>query len=237
MKNVYLLPTDKPSRGIVFFNGTYRIEKGFINYPKEIFPSSQGFNIYITTDEEIKKRDCVVEEVGIPKKIILTTDPKLIADGVQAIDDEFLEWFVKNPSCEVAPIITTIVSNECNYKTNIGFESWKEEPKQEKVKQAAYKKEFTDLIKEIFNKYSNHTQLPEENFDYFIDEEDFEKASVEIVEWYEQFKKNQCERMYSKEVLKAFWYAGCAFTIGSHKDFKQTHLDFDQFYEQFKKQN
>jgi hypothetical protein len=34
------------------------------------------------------------------KKIILTTDQDLINDGVQAIDDEFLEWFVKNPSCE-----------------------------------------------------------------------------------------------------------------------------------------
>ena len=34
------------------------------------------------------------------KKIILTTDQDLIEDGVQAIDDEFLEWFVKNPSCE-----------------------------------------------------------------------------------------------------------------------------------------
>jgi hypothetical protein len=34
------------------------------------------------------------------KKIILTTDQDLIKDGVQAIDDEFLEWFVKNPSCE-----------------------------------------------------------------------------------------------------------------------------------------
>ena len=34
------------------------------------------------------------------KKIILTTDPDLINDGIQAIDDEFLEWFVKNPSCE-----------------------------------------------------------------------------------------------------------------------------------------
>jgi len=33
-------------------------------------------------------------------KIILTTDTKLIKDGVQAIDDEFLEWFVKNASCE-----------------------------------------------------------------------------------------------------------------------------------------
>jgi hypothetical protein len=34
------------------------------------------------------------------KKIILTTDPQLIQDGVQAIDDTFLEWFVKNPTCE-----------------------------------------------------------------------------------------------------------------------------------------
>jgi hypothetical protein len=34
------------------------------------------------------------------KKIILTTDPDLIAEGVQPIDNEFLEWFVKNPSCE-----------------------------------------------------------------------------------------------------------------------------------------
>ena len=33
-------------------------------------------------------------------KIILTTNNLLIKDGVQAIDDEFLEWFVKNPSCE-----------------------------------------------------------------------------------------------------------------------------------------
>jgi hypothetical protein len=32
--------------------------------------------------------------------IILTTDQDLIADGVQAIDDDFLKWFVKNPSCE-----------------------------------------------------------------------------------------------------------------------------------------
>jgi hypothetical protein len=33
-------------------------------------------------------------------KIILTTDIDLIKDGIQSIDDEFLEWFVKNPSCE-----------------------------------------------------------------------------------------------------------------------------------------
>jgi len=39
------------------------------------------------------------------KKIILTTDPILIADGVQPIDDEFLQWFVKNPNCESVEVI------------------------------------------------------------------------------------------------------------------------------------
>jgi hypothetical protein len=85
-------------------------------------------HIYITSDEEIKEGDWVIfNELEIVKciyskngeylfskpllsssnhhfsyfkKIILTTDQDLIADGVQPIDDEFLEWFVKNPSCE-----------------------------------------------------------------------------------------------------------------------------------------
>ena len=40
------------------------------------------------------------------KKIILTTDQDLIKDGVQAIPDEFLNWFVNNPSCEYVNITT-----------------------------------------------------------------------------------------------------------------------------------
>lgn len=85
-----------------------------------------GKNIYITNDEEIKEGDFCLNEDGRGvvcevnlifenfdlllngavriksltfKKIILTTDQDLIKDGVQPIDDEFLEWFVKNPSC------------------------------------------------------------------------------------------------------------------------------------------
>jgi len=70
-------------------------------------------NIYITSDEEIKEgdyyitpNDTVLKALGPMlinvedyKKIILTTDFRLASD-VQKIDDEFLEWFVKNPSCE-----------------------------------------------------------------------------------------------------------------------------------------
>ncbi len=65
-------------------------------------------NIYITNLEEIKdgwSYDRMMRTVNkidnvYSSKIILTTDPDLIKDGVQSIDDEFLQWFVQNPSCE-----------------------------------------------------------------------------------------------------------------------------------------
>ena len=76
-----------------------------------------GKELFITSDEEIKKGDWVLNPIYKTvykwiknsdiyfdridaKKIILTTDQDLINDGVQDIDNEFLEWFVKNPSCE-----------------------------------------------------------------------------------------------------------------------------------------
>jgi hypothetical protein len=78
--------------------------------------------LYITSEEAIKEGDwyliefnglkitqcnSVEELISIEgrddcKKIILTTDQDLI--GVQSIDNEFLEWFVKNPSCEEVEI-------------------------------------------------------------------------------------------------------------------------------------
>lgn len=122
MKNIHIIPTDQPSR-LVKIKDTF-----FITSSVDI-PGGTFYNIYITSDEEIKKGDWylnIEEKNGIKnpfygklykanqsigkvsldylvnnlKKIILSTDPTLIADGVQAIDDEFLKWFVKNSSCE-----------------------------------------------------------------------------------------------------------------------------------------
>jgi hypothetical protein len=77
------------------------------------------------------------------KKIILTTDQDLIKDGVQAIDDEFLEWFVNNPSCEEVEIYRS--GNHYDgamefyhplfYKIILP----KEEPKKEPLEEAAEK--------------------------------------------------------------------------------------------------
>lgn len=64
-------------------------------------------HIYITSDEEIKFNDYITDGYFVwqwkddssllgRKKIILTTDKYLTKDGVQAIDDDYLEWFVNN---------------------------------------------------------------------------------------------------------------------------------------------
>ena len=118
MKNLHLLPTDKPSRlgyltkkGKEVFNDLRLFEK-----PMPNILDSENQNIYITSDEEIKAdgewyyntitnaifqmKYLTEYDFEQDKKIILTTDQELINDSVQAINDEFLEWFVKNPSCE-----------------------------------------------------------------------------------------------------------------------------------------
>jgi hypothetical protein len=118
MKNIHIIPTDKPSRLHLWTdeNGT-RLELCELEY----LHTRNTQNIYITSDEEIKEGDWCYDDflksvfqanpfMGVKtqntsKKIILTTDQDLIKDGVQSIDDEFLEWFVKNPSCEFVEVI------------------------------------------------------------------------------------------------------------------------------------
>jgi len=114
MKNLHLIPTDKPSRLYEDVDCDLRLGYDFIHRQGML----QNQHIYITSDEEIKEGDwCyailskqVFKNVNPnlksedKKKIILTTDQDLIENGVQAIDDEFLEWFVENPSCEKVEI-------------------------------------------------------------------------------------------------------------------------------------
>jgi hypothetical protein len=128
MGTIHILPTDKPSRFVTSKENKkcylYSIEE-FKNIDKFIEYDSKSWdsqNIYITNSKEIKVGEWVIYTKGIKihckkldnkedvelaniensgvLKIILTTDQELILDGVQDIKDEFLEWFVKNPSCE-----------------------------------------------------------------------------------------------------------------------------------------
>ena len=115
MRNIFLLRTDRPSFLFKDIKDNLMFNKDWIEIP--IGRVNQ--NIYITSNEEIKDWEygynpyykevvkCVKSNISIEKgwyKIILTTDPDLIKYGIQAIDDEFLGWFVKNPSCEKVEI-------------------------------------------------------------------------------------------------------------------------------------
>jgi hypothetical protein len=144
MKNIHVLPTDKPSRLHLGDNGNFvfGMVRTSIESRNNAFTNK---HIYITSDEEIKEWDWVISNYGelikisykgskvkenvneFCKKIILTTDQDLIKDGVQAIDDEFLEWFVKNPTCEYAHIGFIAHNDIREYKIIIP----QEEPKQE----------------------------------------------------------------------------------------------------------
>jgi hypothetical protein len=120
MKNIHILPTDKESR---LWTNNLKRRLVLDEFPFH-HPTNIAKNIYITSDEEIKEGDWCYDKVlnlifqtdnhtdfkyanqtDNVLKIILTTDQDLIKDGVQPIDDEFLEWFVKNPSCEFVEVI------------------------------------------------------------------------------------------------------------------------------------
>ena len=135
-RNIHVLPTDKPSRLIMYSKklGTFRL----LDEPCDDWKGR--LNIYITSDEEIKEGDWFISlysnsiqrELKLDwtlnkdayKKIILTTDQDLIKDGVQAIDDEFLDWFVKNPSCEEVEI-KQVADLDLYYKNGIGGQKYK----------------------------------------------------------------------------------------------------------------
>jgi hypothetical protein len=143
-------------------------------------------NIYITNDEEIKdvrpykgkwqlekeqilnKFPNYLTDLSDCKLVIMTTDQDLIKDGVQAIDDDFLEWFVKNPSCEEVKIekfhgMNTSIA-EVNFISGDGLLNWegrsdlrdykiiipKEESKQELLQFGT--KEFNTFFSDLCDK-------------------------------------------------------------------------------------
>ena len=111
MKNIHVLPTDKPSRLSYCHNNNLHLDdvRYLRNYQNIYITNNEEIKVgdwFITTDtNEIHKSDWIKFTFNNGKKIILTTDQDLIKDGVQAIPDEFLEWFVKNPSCEEVEVI------------------------------------------------------------------------------------------------------------------------------------
>ena len=65
-----------------------------------IYNSKENIVEKAETFEDVKFLREINSYEKIIFKVILTTDESLIADGIQAIDDDFLQWFIAHPSCE-----------------------------------------------------------------------------------------------------------------------------------------
>lgn len=100
-------------------------------------------NCWIITEGRLVQVSYLLSnEVAKGNKVILTTNKLLIKDGIQEIDDEFLEWFVKNPSCDSIKI-NLVPVNEYGSEITVGgygFDRFKykiiipqEESKQSKI--------------------------------------------------------------------------------------------------------
>ena len=104
MKNIYILPTTESSRlkdENLYSNPSYVLSREPLHWRYAV-------HMYITSeDEDIYENDYIITQEGKlvqvsyllssdiykSSKVIMTTSQKLIEDGVQSIDDEFLEWF------------------------------------------------------------------------------------------------------------------------------------------------
>ena len=217
MKKLHVLPIDHPSR--LRYNIKTRIWElnEFHKYHTDI---KSTHNIYITSDEEIKMQDwCITAKGNLLqmiegdtalgfallgcKKIILTTDPDLIKNDVQEIDDKFLEWFIKNPSCEEVAIDFSLVSGSFKYKIIIpSSEIWKDIPEFEGYEEALNQfPEYNQYLERIsfekgvewqaersYNEDEVKTiinDIVEKHCTYFRQET---KDSVKL-EWFKKFKK------------------------------------------------
>jgi hypothetical protein len=233
MKNIYLLPTDKPSR-LYSNNGKLHLDS--------ILQNSGGHtinqHIYITADLEIKEGEwfittggylhrChtknsktiyyVTNSGGIAigaeycKKVILTTDEDLIVSGVQAIDNTFAEWFVKNSSCEIATLEKehddTVPYPKMRFIKPYKIIIPQEEPKQETLEEAA------DIEKIAMDKLKSKWEhlytfgYPKRPFPTNY-ENDFNNIKIGLYEGakiglYEGAKLKE-ERSYSEEDMLAF---------------------------------
>jgi hypothetical protein len=245
MKNIFLIPTPNPSR-LYEFGGHLSLT----NVPTSAF---RNLNIFITSDEEIKEGDYYIAECGSIdrpihkhlgkepkgdyKKIILTTDQDLIKNGVQSISDEFLEWFVKNPSCEDVEVekeqyILQHLFKPQEYKFRFKIII----PKEKNCTQ--------DVVDEAMRIVSKDVRQPKCVRDGLVKQETLEEAAencrkiwigtlgISINDIFSEGAKWQAERMYSEEEVIEIIDKWVRYQeeIGDSKS-----IPLPQFIEQFKK--
>jgi hypothetical protein len=261
MKNIFLIPTDKPSRLHHYdYETPLAISKEFLNW-------RQARNIYITSDKDVKEGDWFMSDFNsfplhnIKKlseregtlgweqkdlknnlKIILTTDQDLIKDGVQSIPDEFLEWFVKNPTCEWVRIAERFINKD--YDSAYVIIIPKEEPLSfspfDKEKSETITKEGQKVVSELQNILQHKTieeaakQSDKSKCKHFRREhtkeevyDSFEEGFIDGANWQQEQDKNK----YSEE--EVFRIVTSIFHTPTLRD--GSWEDIVEWFEQFKK--
>ena len=240
MKNLHILPTDKPSR-LLYFGTSKELTLLSLALTFRTFERSTQ-HIYITSDEEIKEGDWCYNSINnnvykkeIDKlsfayeyKIILTTDQDLINDGVQKIADDFLEWFTKNPSCEEVEIRKEMYMPQSNGKISDGkiTHEISLDPSQNTL----------PYYKIIIPKESKQKTLEKLAKEYYPDE-------LKMMEMMERiaFKRGytECkERMYSEAIEFAEWIRIKDFQTASKDNWIGLDMKYyttEELFEEFKK--
>lgn len=226
-KNIHVLPTDKPSR-LHLQNGNLVLHR--LQY------TLVAQHIYITSDEKFKDEDYFLNiafdtvhtngstiDSQYCKKIILTTDQDLIKDGVWGIEDGFLEWFVKNPSCEEVEVEGSYL-DETAFRYNITTYEIiipKEEPKQvgidwsgfpkstqEKVGYVEPKQETPEEVELAILFHNTYEKLaPSFGYETREDTKSFDITTPNgklMIAVCKEIIKCQQERMYSEEDIFKF---------------------------------
>ena len=247
---IHVLPTDKPSRLYIGdnLNFVFGMIQTSVRSKNDSFTNQ---HIYITSDSKFVRDEYITDGIEVIKatpklvdaqglvdrrdwnKIILTTDelyihndliPKeynLFPQYIQKIDDEFLEWFVKNPSCEEVEVLRCPI--EGLYTIDLRKLIPKEEPKQElergitithigkqetleevaercfeEMKVLNPKGGIKEIIRMAVNFSAKWQQEQEKNkyseeevIDILVEFSAELKIISNITKWFEQFKKNK----------------------------------------------
>lgn len=120
MKNIHTLPKNESSRLHKAFDKTF-ILSNELTGESDLY-HSKPYHLYVTSNETVpynKQRWIIDNRVGMNgfihqvsivldtdlcPEIILTTDPVLISKGIQAIDEDFLQWFVGNQTVDYVEV-------------------------------------------------------------------------------------------------------------------------------------
>lgn len=252
-KNIFLLPTKESH---LFYhdcikNYSYKIDK--YNKCKEN-KCKHPQNIYITNDEKVEIGEYglgyahgIKNGIGSgwflfkhdgsnqaklnalctdTKKVIITNDSELIDSGVQAIDDKFLEWFIKNPSFERVEIQKWASLSECGYSYHIII------PKEE-TKTNLERLPFPELVKE-FTEYYKKVPLVEETKQETVEEPDkwsLDSAKEFALNYFKKSDEVPSKGMFTYELLLRILEAGieCGYKFGTKASAKYSEEDMFEF--------